>query len=127
MHSSQNLWGLDSCYVLCLLQSIHNDSLSSLSTSININELRISAAITKFNIHTGNGRLLIEGENETKAFGFRFDYKFVNYELKKIFTKNLDKNNGLADENKIYLQLRTHSLIKKNANIVKYLIVGALE
>ncbi|WP_346209028.1 hypothetical protein [Aeromonas salmonicida] len=42
--------------------------------------------VSRLNIHTGNGRLQIEGHDGTVAFGFGIEYKEVNIKAKKIFS-----------------------------------------
>lgn len=86
-------------------------------------ELNFKACITRLNINTGNGRLLVEGEDETVAFGF-FDYKSLLVGAKKRFSNNLDYNNGLGREEWQLLNIRATSMRRVDGVIVKYIITG---
>lgn len=79
-------------------------------------------AITRLNINTGNGRLLVKGENDTVAFGFSSKYKQVKLEAKKFFSKNLDYNNGLESEGYKYLKVSVSPVKLNSGKIVKYLV-----
>lgn len=87
-----------------------------------IEDLKVS--ITRLNINTGNGRLLIEDEEETVAFGFGVIYKEVKLEAKKLFSKNLDINNGMERENWIKLKISARPIKLKSGKIVKYIVTG---
>lgn len=80
-------------------------------------------SITRLNINTGNGRLLIKGGSETVAFGFGIEYKDVKIEAKKLFSENLNHNNGLKDEDWSYLKILASS-IELNGKIIKYVVKG---
>ncbi|WP_163391723.1 hypothetical protein [Enterovibrio norvegicus] len=84
----------------------------------------IKANITRLNINTGNGRLKLEGANETVAFGFKAEYRDIKKNAKKKFSKNLDDNNGLPSEEWSFLEMRAHPVKLKNDKIIKYLIIG---
>lgn len=87
----------------------------------------LSAVITRLNIHTGNGRLQIEGKDETVAFGFGIEYKEVSVKAKKIFSENLDHNNGLDKEKWKYLRISVSPIKLKDARVVKYIVKGFYE
>jgi len=84
----------------------------------------LKVSITRLNINTGNGRLLIEDEEETVAFGFGVIYKEVKLEAKKLFSKNLDMNNGMERENWIKLKISARPIKLKSGKIVKYIVTG---
>ncbi|MBO8134710.1 hypothetical protein [Dickeya fangzhongdai] len=84
----------------------------------------IVASITRLNINTGNGRLLVKGSSETIAFGFLVKYKEVKLEAKKVFSKNLDTNNGLSSESWSFLRLQVQPVKLQDGKIIKYMITG---
>lgn len=83
--------------------------------------------VTRLNIHTGNGRLQIEGQDETTAFGFGIKYKEVNIKAKKLFSENLDHNNGLDRDKWKYLRISAASIKLSDGKIVKYIVKGFYE
>lgn len=77
------------------------------------------------NINTGNGRLLVEGESNTIAFGFSHEYKEVTREAKKLFSTNLDHNNVIPNsDNWERLKLNVQPIRLRDGKIVKYIIKG---
>ncbi|MEQ5092488.1 hypothetical protein ABN224_21135 [Providencia rettgeri] len=108
------------------LADINKDSYLSLVPVINRGKVDIVASITRLNINTGNGRLLIPGQNETVAFGFPSSYKDVKQAAKKKFSENLDSNNGIHSDKWKTLRLIAHTLRTKDGRIIKYLIEGIL-
>lgn len=100
------------------------------NTALNITELietnhdhQIEAIVTRFNTFTGNGRLLVRGEEKTTSFGFLNGLKYVTDAQTKKITSNLDANNRLAEEEREYLLLKVRDLIISNGEVVKYLII----
>lgn len=100
------------------------------NTALNITELietdhdhRIEAIITRFNTFTGNGRLLVNGEENTTSFGFLNGLKYVTDAQTKKITSNLNSNNRLAEEDRQYLSLKVRDMTISNGEIVKYLII----
>jgi len=87
----------------------------------------LSIIVTRLNIHTGNGRLQIEGQDETTAFGFGIKYKEVNIRAKKLFSENLDHNNGLERDKWKYLRISTTPIRLRDGKIVKYVVKGFYE
>lgn len=87
-------------------------------------EVDITVSITRLNINTGNGRLLEQGQVETVAFGFASEYKEVRLSAKKIFSENLDQNNGLDVKDWKFLKLRVLPIKLKDGKIVKYIVKG---
>jgi hypothetical protein len=85
------------------------------------------ASITRLNINTGNGRLQIEGEKETTAFGFGVEYKTIKLTAKKIFSENLDHNNGLEPESWKHLRISAKPVTLQDGKIIKYIVVGIYE
>ena len=100
------------------------------NTALNITELietnhdhQIEAIVTRFNTFTGNGRLLVRGEEKTTSFGFLNGLKYVTDAQTKKITSNLDANNRLAEEEREYLLLKVRDLTISNGGVVKYLII----
>ena len=87
-------------------------------------QVEIVACITRLNINTGNGRLQVQGENETVAFGFSMEYQAIPLIGKKKFSENLDENNGVPSEHRKYLKLSATPMHLANGKIIKYLIEG---
>lgn len=100
---------------------------STLAAKLDKHETEISAAITRLNINTGNGRLQVFEEDETTAFGFGSEYKLINLAAKKVLSDNLDVNNGLEDENRVYIRLGTRALRIRDGKVVKYFISAFYE
>lgn len=88
------------------------------------NRVDLSVIVTRLNIHTGNGRLQVEGADETVAFGFGIEYKSVRLEAKKIFSANLDKNNGVSKDKWKYLRVSVSPITLRDGTIVKYIVKG---
>ncbi|WP_166253688.1 hypothetical protein [Marinobacter salicampi] len=86
-------------------------------------EYWIKAGISRFNINTGNGRLVVEGDDHTVAFGFS-SYKNLTMKAKKFFTENLNYNNGLEAENYKYLSLNVSPVKLRDGTVVKYMVKG---
>ena len=85
-------------------------------------EIEIEASITRLNINTGNGRLCVKGEKETLPFGFSLKYKDQKMATKKLFSQNLDVNNGLNSDNWTNITLSVIPMKLKSGAVVKYMI-----
>jgi plasmid maintenance system killer protein len=86
---------------------------------------KIVAGITRLNINTGNGRLLLDGEDETIAFGFLsyHHYANLNQDEKEKYSINLHMNNTRSENKKITtLTLLVKSISTKNGRVIKYII-----
>lgn len=94
----------------------------SMHAEVDLVTTELFAGITRFNINTGNGRLLIQGERETSAFGFAGAYSEVKYEAKKVFSSNLDHNNGVAEEKWKYIRLIVSPVRLKDDRVIKYIV-----
>ncbi|AVQ88999.1 hypothetical protein C7R88_16975 (plasmid) [Plesiomonas shigelloides] len=106
--------------------SVNKNSCGVLVPQIDDTKITFEASITRLNINTGNGRLLIKGEDETVAFGFPSSYKEVKQFAKKKFSENLDKNNGIPSESWLTLTLQAKSVKLSNGRVIKYLIEKVL-
>ncbi|EFG8403922.1 hypothetical protein BL808_001297 [Escherichia coli] len=85
---------------------------------------QIIAVITRFNSRTGNGRLVLKGEDETVAFGFYLPLNLLPPKQKQLISLNLHNNNGKAD-NFTFLKLVVSRVVIKNGETVKYLVHSA--
>lgn len=104
------------------LQTFNEDTYAKMAAVESNNVVDLIVSITRFNTYTGNGRLQIKGKKDTIAFGFN-GYTTVNLATKKLFSRNLDDNNGVfEDDEKSYLKLKVSFLQKKDGDIVKYLV-----
>ncbi len=114
-----------------VLAKLDRGTGSTLKTCMNAKVIEIEASITRLNINTGNGRLQLKGANETIAFGFPQQVKFIeqNKALKQKFSDNLHVNNGLgADRDKWKtLKLRASTQTTSNGRIIKYIVQGILD
>ncbi|MCJ8349011.1 hypothetical protein [Moritella sp.] len=97
---------------------------TNLTPTMNSNSLFIRACITRLNINTGNGRLLLDGETDTVAFGFIARYKEVKFASKTVFSENLNHNNGTTSDKWEYIDIKATTLRLKSGHIIKYLITG---
>lgn len=84
--------------------------------------IEFEAAITRLNIFTGNGRLLINGEAETTAFGFDRHYRQLARLAKQRFSENLNHNNGLDSERYEYIAMKARAIKLQNNKVVKYIL-----
>lgn len=103
------------------------ESALSLQAVRSDESVNISVGITRLNIHTGNGRLQINGEDETVAFGFNGSYKNVRVNIKKILSENLDLNNGIESKKWKYLEVVAYPMKLKDGKIVKYIVKEVYE
>lgn len=87
----------------------------------------IIAAVRRFNTNTGNGRLQIQGEEETIAFGFERVYRDVRFATKKSFSENLDYNNGIEIERWRYLEIEAYPIKRFDDKVIKYVVAGLHE
>jgi len=104
------------------LQIFTEETYEKMSAKESNKIVELEVLITRFNTFTGNGRLRIKGKNETIAFGITA-YKVMNLTTRKLFSKNLDDNNGITEEEEMkYLKIKATSLQKRDGDVVKYLI-----
>ncbi|GKS08433.1 hypothetical protein PSTH1771_25475 [Pseudomonas syringae pv. theae] len=103
------------------------DTVHAVQATKTDERLNLMASIRRFNTNTGNGRLQLEGEEETVAFGFRVNYRNVDFAMKKRFSENLDKNNGIEVERWDYLELVANPIRLLDGRVVKYLVVGFID
>jgi hypothetical protein len=105
-----------------VLAKFNSDTALVLDAVADDEEQIITASITRLNINTGNGRLKVVGEKETIPFGFDGPYKDVKLKDKKMLSENLDKNNGVEDEDRVSLNLTVIPLRLLDRKIVKFVV-----
>lgn len=98
-----------------------------LKASTSDETIDLKAVVTRLNILTGNGRLRLEGKDETVAFGFGFEYKEVNVKAKKIFSENLNYNNGIDETKWKYLSIKVAPIKLRDGKVVKYIVKAFYE
>ncbi|WJN58536.1 hypothetical protein [Pseudomonas sp. SO81] len=109
------------------LAKFTKDTVHAVQATRRNEKLTLTASIRRFNTNTGNGRLQLEGEDETVAFGFRISYRNVDFAMKKRFSENLDFNNGIDIERWKYMSLEANPIRRLDGQIVKYLVVGFID
>ncbi|MEN3110015.1 hypothetical protein ACFONG_12240 [Uliginosibacterium paludis] len=107
-----------------ILALFNRDTADALLAEESSEVIEIVAGITRLNINTGNGRLEIIDERETVAFGFDSEYRFMNVSGKKVFSENLNHNNGLEKDRWEYLRLNVSPVRLRNGKVVKYIVRG---
>lgn len=110
-----------------LIAKFDRSTAMALQTVQSSETLEISIVVTRLNIHTGNGRLQIKEANETVAFGFDVHYTAISLRAKKIFSENLNYNNGIPKDQWKYLRLSATSIRLRDGKIVKYIVNGIYE
>lgn len=82
----------------------------------------INAIITRFNLFTGNGRLLADGFATTIPFSFSGSYSKVKSSIKRMMSENLHNNNAIEDEDIVRLRITAKARRNTSGDVVKYLI-----
>ncbi|MEG1235039.1 MAG: hypothetical protein RSE18_14535 [Acinetobacter sp.] len=103
-----------------LIQKFDTKTYEALNAQETKDIVEIKAAITRINIKNGNGRIKIDKESKTLAFGFGKTFESLPKEIKKIFSTNLDNNMGVNQENWVYLDLKVHPVKLGDGSIIKY-------
>jgi len=107
-----------------VIASFNKSTVLALQAKESDSNIDITASITRLNINTGNGRLLLQGADETVAFGFGIEYKEVRIEAKKKFSENLDYNNGIDSSKWKNLKIVARPIKLRDGKIVKYIVKG---
>jgi len=84
----------------------------------------LTVSITRLNIHTGNGRFVEKGKYETVAFGFAAEYRLIRLAAKKLFSENLDHNNGLDQEQWKTLIVSARAIKLRDGKVIKYIVTS---
>ena len=111
---------------ITIINEFNTDTYSGLGAKPLDKAVSIQAAVTRFNINTGNGRIVLVDENTSISFGFKGSYKRQSYPLKKKFTNNLSVNNGYDNEDWTYLNLEVYPVARPDGKVVKYLFKGII-
>nr|WP_302444381.1 hypothetical protein [Hafnia alvei] len=82
----------------------------------------IRAYITRFNARTGNGRLVLDGENDTVAFGFFSPLRVIFPAQKRMISANLHVNNPPPVTGYTYLNLTVSRVTINSGETIKYLV-----
>ncbi|MDF9756424.1 hypothetical protein [Pseudomonas hunanensis] len=106
------------------LATLNTSTAQKLEAVRSEQKVDLTACITRLNIYTGNGRLQVKGEHETTAFGFGITYREVRIEAKRIFSDNLNKNNGTPEDKMEYIRISAYPVKLQNDRVVKYIIAG---
>lgn len=109
------------------LAKFTRDTVHAVQATRSDKKLELLASIRRFNTNTGNGRLQLAGGEDTVAFGFRVNYRDVDFAMKKKFSENLDKNNGVDVERWKYLKLVANPICLLDGRVVKYIVVGLID
>lgn len=106
--------------ILQKFDSITNEALDAIQT---LEVIDIEAAVTRLNINTGNGRIQLPEETQTVAFGFGNAFGNTSFEIKKMFSENLDQNMGIDPEYRSYLKFKASPVKLLDSTIVKYIFI----
>lgn len=109
------------------LAKFNRSTARSLEAETSDETVDLNVIITRLNIHTGNGRLQVEHQGETVAFGFGMTYRDVRLEAKKVFSENLNHNNGIKQNEWKYIRISASPVRLKDGRVVKYIVKGFYE
>jgi hypothetical protein len=104
-----------------LIQNFNTTTYEALNAVEQNEIIDIKAAVTKLNVHTGNGRIQIQNTDSTVAFGFGKVFESLPVETKRIFSGNLNHIMGADRENWSYLDLKVSPVKLGDGRIVKYI------
>jgi len=115
--------------VIETLQVLNRETYAVLVPKKDKKTVNLFIAVTRLNIFTGNGRCKVKNDNSTKTIAFGFiKYKALSQTNKKIFSTNLDLNNGLEHEEVLtYIKVKARALVKNDGEVVKYIIESILD
>lgn len=101
----------------------NNTAINITQSEIEKKPVDITAAITRYNSRTGNGRLLLPGEEKTIAFGFYEKMVNVHSSQKRKISANLHHNTALAQEDYSHLSITVRKVNVLSGETIKYLIL----
>lgn len=107
-----------------IIASFNKNTAKVLETTEDAQSVDLAVSITRLNINTGNGRLVEVGKYETIAFGFATEYRSVSFRAKKLFSANLDSNNGLDQDQWKTVRISARPIRLMDRKIVKYIVTG---
>jgi hypothetical protein len=109
-----------------IIAQFNQDTAKVLEATEQDDAIDLTVNITRLNIFTGNGRLQIKDQDtdETIAFGFGIRYTDIELKAKKVFSENLNHNNGIHQEEYKYLNIIASPVKLNDGKIVKYIVKG---
>lgn len=104
--------------------TLTNETATNITQSeIEKTPIDIRAAITRYNTRTGNGRLLLPGEDKTVAFGFYEKMVNVRSDQKRKISANLHHNDSLHQDDYTHLSMLVRKVNILSGETIKYLIM----
>ncbi|RQT09810.1 hypothetical protein [Burkholderia contaminans] len=85
-------------------------------------DVKITVAITRLNINTGNGRLNVLGSDDTVAFGFKGLYARVSNAIKEPISVNLAYNNLRTSDQWQYMEIVARPIQLRDGKVIKYIV-----
>ena len=107
-----------------VIASFNKETAKVLQARQSPDAVSLTVSITRLNIHTGNGRLQVKDQEETIPFSFGIQYKEVSLRAKKIFSENLNHNNGINNSEWKFLRISAAPVRLKDGKIIKYIVKG---
>jgi hypothetical protein len=104
------------------LASFGKATAESINAKLSKKIVKATVSVTRLNINTGNGRLVVKGEYDTVAFGFDSPYVKVPARSKRAISENLNYNNGRDNEAWQHLDIIARPLALPDGKVVKYII-----
>jgi len=92
-----------------------------------VNLFDIDAMVTRFNSFTGNGRVLLDGENATIPFGFIGPYSRIRTAVKRLASENLHNNNGVSEDARTSLRMTVKARRNSSGDVIKYMISNVVK
>jgi hypothetical protein len=104
------------------LASFDQNTAATISARPAREYVTITAAITRLNINTGNGRLSLKGTDDTVAFGFKSLYARVPIAIKEPISANLAYNNVRDSDKRQYMEIVARPIKLRDGKVIKYII-----
>lgn len=104
------------------LASFDQNTAATIHARLARDDVPITVAITRLNINTGNGRLLVENTLDTVAFGFQGPYARIPVAIKESISENLNYNNVRDSEKWQYMNIVARPIKLRDGKVVKYII-----
>jgi hypothetical protein len=104
------------------LANFDQNTAATIQARLARQDVRITVAITRLNINTGNGRLVVEGTDDTVAFGFHGQYARVSFAIKEAISENLNYNNVRDSERWQYIDVVARPIKLRDGKVVKYIV-----
>jgi hypothetical protein len=104
------------------LANFDQNTAATIYAKVAREDVRITVAITRLNINTGNGRLLVEDTVDTVAFGFHGQYARVPVAIKESISENLAYNNVRDSGKWRYMDVVARPIKLRDGKVVKFII-----